>query len=383
MNATPRGMSLKTFNKTWLPWILITLIGAFILGPIAFPAEREYYRGEPESTAPEGTRAAFQVLKKQGIDTKIAYNANQIGNLDHDTTLIVLPAPFLGILNTEAIEKAAKNAGRVVLIETAQHDLEQLGLYPTGKTASPKDIKLAEHSNTCEAYTGKARRAESTMRRTNPGGDTLQCFTDETGALLTIWPNRDGTDYVTLEDLSILTNRDITLHDHAALTLTLLGSLPKAVIYYEMPSDEYLLPQNQGIWPLLPPWAFWAGITLLLAATALTYAKGRRFGPLASERLPVIINAGETERAGASLAREGKHVQWALTMAQSRARRNLKKALYLPANAAEELLINTLATRTNRPAGELRTLLYNTQIKTETELQQRVEALDNLTQEVK
>ena len=71
-----------------------------------------------------------------------------------------------------------------------------------------------------------------------------------------------------------------------------------------------------------------------------------------------------------------------MSLIQSRARRKLRRALYLPNRASEEELTNTLAAKLNTPTSELHTLLYDANVLNEKELTQRSHKIDQLIQEV-
>lgn len=382
MNATARGMTLKTFSKTWLPLILIFILLVLVITAKGINTQDEYRDYEPESPGRSGTKAVIEVLKKQGIQTKIAYKDSDIGPVDRDTTLVLLDDGLDWFDITDSLKTKAQQAGRVILFGVQDYRLKEFGLDIDSYTNGVAMPGVNENSSACLPYIGKAKNASVTIVREHQTPGVIQCFRTDSGSLLSIWPAEDGPEYILVSDPAAFTNANVQNLDNAALALTLYGANPKAVFHYERPNIQQQSPANAPLWQLLPPWVFWAGMTLLFAALALMIAKGRRLGPLAREPLLVIISASEIEEARASLAREGKHASWAMSLIQSRARRKLRRALYLPNRASEEELTNTLAAKLNKPASELRALLYDANVLNEKELTQRSHKIDQLIQEV-
>lgn len=386
MSATPRGMGLKTFSQSWLGWIALALIALLVLAPLAFPGDRDYEAGDPDSPDTDGMKAVAKVLEQMGVNTSTKSAPRNL-DVDSDTTLVLLHDSSDLFTITPELTEAAARAGRVVVFGMSDDRIEEFGVPASSLDVWGIDTEVVTASPICKPYVGRAHRIEATEQRsfiepTPDSGDIITCFEGSQGAFMHVWPaNDEHPEFVLVEDLSIFTNSQITIYDHAALALALFGAHPNAAFYY--PSLDFLpSPAEQGLWGLLPPWAYWAAGMLLIAAAALMVAKGRRLGPLASEPLPVVVNASEVEYARASLAREGKHVQWTLGLLQSKARRELMRALYLPSGADEDTLLSALATRVNQPIDRLRALLYQTDISTEQELAKRVKELDNLIQEV-
>lgn len=382
MNATARGMTFKTFSKTWLPLILIFVLLVLVITAKGANTQGDYKDYEPESPKRSGNKAVIQVLKKQGIQTTIAYKDSEVGPVDRDTTLVFLDDGLDWMDISDALKTKAQQAGRVILVGMQDYQLKEFGLDIDSYTNGVVAPGITENSSKCLPYIGKAKNVSVTIVREHQTPGVIQCFRSDSGSLLSIWPATDDPEYILISDRSAFTNANVQSLNNAALALTLYGAHPKAVFYYERPSIQQQSPANAKLWQLLPPWVFWAGVALLFAAFALMIAKGRRLGPLAREPLPVIISASEIEEARASLAREGKHASWAMALIQSRARRKLRRALYLPARASEEELTNTLAAKLNKPTSELHALLYDAEVSTEKELTQRSHKIDQLIQEV-
>lgn len=134
--------------------------------------------------------------------------------------------------------------------------------------------------------------------------DAVTCFPDDTGdafALLrvpaTLAPG--GTVTVLGAD-PILTNDRIAEQGSAALALGVLGERRRLVWYTPSPDDAAGdAPPTLG--ELTPGWVTPAILLLGAAALAAAVWRGRRFGPLVVERLPVVVRADETAEGRARL----------------------------------------------------------------------------------
>ena len=62
MNASARGMTLKTFSKTWLPLILIFILLVLVITAKGINTQGEYRDYEPESPGRSGTKAVIEAV---------------------------------------------------------------------------------------------------------------------------------------------------------------------------------------------------------------------------------------------------------------------------------------------------------------------------------
>ncbi len=92
--------------------------------------------------------------------------------------------------------------------------------------------------------------------------------------------------------------------------MNLLGRHPTLVWYMPGIGDSDLADSNPSLGELTPPWVSPVIVLLLLAGVAAAIWRGRRFGPLVSERLPVTVRAAETTEGRGRLyahARDALH----------------------------------------------------------------------------
>ena len=106
----------------------------------------------------------------------------------------------------------------------------------------------------------------------------------------------------------------------------------------------------------VPPDAWWEA---LVTAIAAAFWRGRRFGPLVVENLPVTVRASETTAGRARLyARAGDPVH-ALDQLRLGARDRIARALGLPAHAQPSEVADAAAARLNVDRADVRSILVD------------------------
>jgi hypothetical protein len=118
---------------------------------------------------------------------------------------------------------------------------------------------------------------------------------------------RDGKFLALVEGASLFTNEYLAQRGNAALGLALLGQTDHVVWYVPSLSDSDLeWDPASSLGNLTPDWVTPAILLLLIAGIAAGIWRGRRFGPLVAETLPVTVRASETMHGRAHLtARSG------------------------------------------------------------------------------
>merc|ERR1711960_34413 len=122
------------------------------------------------------------------------------------------------------------------------------------------------------------------------GGAQATCYPDgEAYGLL-------GSGSVTAIDADgVFTNDALADEGNAALAIGLLGAHERVVWYVASAGDTDLPVTDPTLGELTPPWVTPAITLLVLAGLVAGISRGRRFGPLVAERLPVTVRAGETD----------------------------------------------------------------------------------------
>lgn len=241
---------------------------------------------DPESAGADGARAIARVLAAEGIEVRIARDRAAASEAlqGADATLVLPDVPGL---SDHAVRELTGDAADVVLLEPQSRTLRLL-LAGSASAGAYADDTLEP-----ECTLPAARRAGGIVAGElfSPGHDVTGCYPrDEGFALLTA---TDGARTVTAVDgRALLANDSVDQAGNAALALALLGARPTLVWYLPSLGDADAAPPTLG--ELTPPWVTPAIVLLLVAGVTAGLWRGRRFGPLVAETLPVTVRAAET-----------------------------------------------------------------------------------------
>ncbi|GAA2984457.1 hypothetical protein JOD63_001920 [Microbacterium terrae] len=300
--AAPPTKSRTRGVAAWIG-IAVVLLAVGAVGAVITQAAEWAERGslDPESAGPTGTRALVEVLRDHGVEVVVARDrAAASAALAGGTATLVLPdAPAL---SDDAIEALAADATDVVLIDPRARTLDLF--FPGAEPAGVAGV--AEVDPACADDTAVRAGAVAPGAVFRPaGGDIVRCYPsgDAFGML--------ADDSVAALDATVVfTNEHLATGGNAALAIGLLGEHPRVVWYVPGLLDTDLENADPSLGELTPPWVSPVIVLLLVAGVAAAIHRGRRFGPLVAERLPVTVRAAETTEGRAHLyarARDAVH----------------------------------------------------------------------------
>lgn len=382
--ATAKGTTARELGRSWGVWLIVGLVAIIILS-VVFGYEKEFNPLDPRSAQPNGTRALVKVLKDQGVDVDLVFRAEDLPEVDENTTVLVSKSPNFDDTVDEAIPDFVKQSGRAVFLNVS--NLQMLGIetYPDWV---PRDFNTPAIDENCSDFFGQAREITpgqlvftSSTEYVPPPLRT--CFKTEDAYSVGIWPRTDAhPDYVWVLSEDMFTNQQITSHHNAAAALSLLGNNPHLVWFYPDPTGALIDPAEWGVWSILPRWTYSVGLLLILTTLAFMFWRGRRFGPLAYEKLPVTVKSSETVVSHGHLVHQTKDTGWAIKSLQRQAQRKIRKALLLPDEMREETFVSTVAQRVGRSDQEIYNLLFAPFTGNENQMVKRAKELDALIEEV-
>ncbi|WP_084033361.1 DUF4350 domain-containing protein [Arthrobacter sp. 35/47] len=367
--------------RSWI--ILGVLLGtAVLIGALAAGSgEREPL--SPENPAPEGARAAAEVLGRSGVDVVRAESFDDAVDAlqgPDDTLLLHDPDSWLSAEQLAALGGGL--ADRTVLVEPGLAALTELadgvrsaGVVPAGSEeplpadcANPDARAAAEVSAGGLSYRGPGTCFPLPQDDgANPAG-IFVTTADETVAVL-----GHG---------AIMSNGLIDDEGNAALTLRVLGSTPTLVWY--QPTAEDLAVTSGPVDPrsLLPgfvdPLMFWLLVTALIAILW----RGRRLGPLVAEPLPVVVRSAETAAGRARLYQDAGAVAHAAETLRSATLIRLAAALRIPPDGPRSSVVEAAGRRTTRDYTDLDRLLNSYTPSSDAQLVQWSQELEKLEQEI-
>lgn len=336
------------------------------------------------NAGPDGGRAVSEILGRHGVDVagvdsfSTALAALQTGT---DSTLLLYDRN--GILDESQLERLTVEATRVVLVTPRLSTLtaldagiSQAGVVPeTSPTLEPGCWNdAAETAGTVSGESGFLYSVEG------DGGNTV-CYRppgSEAGLLAT---TEDGTLSV-LGSTELISNAGLDERGHSALALRTLGGSGDLVWYLPGLADVSGAGSPQTLNELAPDWVAFLGPWLVFVAALAILWRGRRFGPLVFEPLPVVVKAAETAEGRARLYHDSHAVDRARDNLRAGTLVRLAKELRLGPEASADDVARAVAQIVDRPEGSLRELI-NERPLNEARLVRWSQELDNLENEVR
>lgn len=351
---TPR---LRTRARRSLFWVVLTVFGLLVVG-IVFSLAGAGDQGapplDPTSANPDGGRAVARVLADEGVSVVPAESADDAGaalaDAVGDATLLVVDGPYL---DPERLADLIADASSVVIVDPAFRTLRAVapdvllsGAADDGAVDADCSIPAAE----------RAERATVTGTF-SIDGDGEGCFPVGDGrfGVVTV----EGTTAVTVVGSpEVFANGSVTQHGNAALALGLLGGSETLVWYIPGLADvEADAPPTIG--ELTPGWVVPTLLLVLAATIAAGLWRGRRFGPLVVEPLPVTVKAGETMEGRARLYQRSSARLRAVDSLRIGTIDRIASMLALSRHADAVEVAAAAAALTGRNPGEVRAVLVD------------------------
>ena len=289
-----------------------------------------------------------------------------------------------GILGTDRLDELAAAAERLVVAEPGFGALEALapGVRLAGAASGPIDDVA------CTA--GPAERAEalsSGQRLLTVDDEAVAarwqgCFRDgEFGYAVVTGPGPSGGDVALVAATTVFENEHVDESGNAALAIGLLGASDELVWYLPGPGDADAA-EAPTLAELTPGWVSPVMVLAIAVTIAAGVWRGRRFGPLVVERLPVQVPAGETSEGRARLYARSASRGHALDQLRIGAIGRIAAVLRLPRSAPVEEVAEAAAHATGRDAASVARLLLEARPAGDRELVDLAAELDRLEHDV-
>lgn len=351
-------------------WVLVSVLVAAVLA-VAFlfvsrgPGPASSAPLDPRNPTANGAQALARVLESQGIQVVVARGQAELerAGADADTTVFVARTAALAESTTEVLADVASTAERLVLIAPDRSVLRYLapdvGLTDARRAA--QDL-VAVDCGTTDVRAGETLSRSQVEYRSNLAD--AACFThDGSSVYLALARRGSSPPTVLLGSTTALTNDQITEGSNSAIALRMLGHSGR-VIWYVPSREDVPAGDDAGLSSLLPTWL---GPVLALGAVAfvgLVLWRGRRFGRLVPEPLPVVVRAVETTESRGRLYRRARDASRAGATLQLATRTRVADYLGLPrptatiaSRGADQALVAAASAASGRPVDEVGALL--------------------------
>lgn len=316
----------------WIGTSLLVAVATFTLIGLNGTAPGARAPLHPESASPEGAKALVQVLNEHGVPVHLAQgresSLKKLGTSDISTLVITAPAvpSDAAIASIKELVAAADQTVFLIADEKVLADfkLGEIGSFSAENTVSEPGNQACPESRF--AAVGEIRA--QVLLVPHPG--VQGCFTNADGeAALLVSPNslnsEGGATISMIDAREIFDNAHLAQDGNAALAFALLGGTDQVIWYLASPED--LAADRIGtLAALTPKWVTPVMLLLLITAVFAALWRGRRFGPLVEEHLPVTVRASETMIGRARLtARNGDSPHAALALREGATQRLARK----------------------------------------------------------
>jgi hypothetical protein len=340
-------------------WLLAT--GAVLL--VACLALALYGSGarggnlDPRSYDPGGSHALSALLGDRGVtvtatsDLATALNAAHAG----DTLVVVRPQ----YLDADELEQVAGTPADLVVVAADSDVVVDLG----GITALPA-VKAADADDTETIDPACALRAAQVAGPAELGDEIytsvsgVSCYPINGGyGLLRLADS--GRSVTFLGDAAPLQNSSLADEGNAALAVGLLDAHPHVEWLVPLAESPQAATSGQSdVTDLLPARLKFAFDQLVIAVIVIALWRGRRFGRLVREELPVVVRRAEVVVGRARLYQRSKARGTAADALRGGSRDRMSRRLGFGVHPNPAALIDAVAARTQRPASDVAQLLY-------------------------
>lgn len=335
--------------------VLVGALGAVIVSSNQW-TERE--RFDPESAGPDGTRALARILEQNGVPVDIVRDRHAArGALAEGAATLVLPDSPL--LSDETFTELADAATDVVVAEPRSRSIRLLfdgridGYGDTDPVAPACALPDADRAGTIVVGATIAAGSAGCY----PVGDAFGL----------VWEQRGQGRAVAVDGSELFTNARLAENGNAALALNLLGAQPRVVWYVPALGDADP-GEASSLGELTPGWVSPVILLAMAAALAAALWRGRRFGPLVRERLPVTVRGTETTRGRGRLYASSHDAGHAARILAAGSTGRLARSLGLAPTAPAETVVDAVAARLRRDRDEVRRALVPAPPRTDREL---------------
>jgi Domain of unknown function (DUF4350) len=345
-------------GRAWILIAAVLVLGAIVVliiqGGTRTPGP-SLGAGNP---APAGSKALVEVLRQHGVDVTEARSVDVAVDAAHGGATVFLYDEF-GLLGDERLGELAAASDRLVVAEPAFGALETLapGVRLAGAATGTLDdvacdVRAAERAG---VVSGGQRLL--TIDDAAQGEGWQGCFRDgEFGYAVAIGPGSAGGELALVAATTVFTNDRIDDEGNAALAIGLLGASDELVWYLPGPgdADSAAAPTLADLTP------GWVSPVIVLAIAVLIAAgvwRGRRFGPLVTENLPVQVPAGETSEGRARLYARSSARGHAVDQLRIGTIERLAALLRLPRSADVESVAQAASIATGRDAASVMRVL--------------------------
>jgi hypothetical protein len=361
--STPR---LRTTARGLVYWIVIAIILViFGLSTVALTgSSQSKARLSGTNVGANGAAALVAVLRQDGVQvytprTLAAAEKDAAVDPAHTTVALYDQA---GTLRDPELKELSARSQNLILVDPGSATTKFLA--PSIQRAAPS--KSGALAAQCDLPGGRRAGSVTGIRDLYriAGDNGSGCFPESSYYGL-VRQTGHAQKITVVGATTTFTNGSILQKGNSALALGLFGQ-SKHLVWY-LPSGSDAVGKADGVIPVPP----WVTPVIVLAGAVLVAAgvwRGRRFGPVVVERMPVFVRASETLEGRARLYQKSSDRTHALDSLRIGAIGRLARACGLSARASVDDVVGAAARVTGQNPAELARLLVDDLPATDAEL---------------
>ncbi|MFI7643695.1 DUF4350 domain-containing protein [Nonomuraea sp. NPDC049400] len=330
--------------------LVLVAIGSVLLGPQRGPSRAL----DPDDTSLAGSKALAEVLRSRGV-TVDRVDSVQAAVDKAGTGPRLLLITDMSYFNEYALSRIPGD--RLIVGNLPALEALAPGVRIDQGPARPRS-REPECALPAAAAAGSAYMGGTAF--TGPAGAT-GCYPSRKGYTLISFPNAGGVTTV-VGDGGFMTNQRLAEDGNAALALNLIGT-GKPVTWLVRPDNpppiaELPVERSKSMYDLMPDSIRWTIYMSLVALAVTAFWRGRRLGPVVTEKLPVVVRAAETVEGRGRLYRARRARQRAADSLRAGTIDRLAPRLGLASGAGQHEVVAALAARTGQDPHQVGAALY-------------------------
>ncbi|WP_308493295.1 DUF4350 domain-containing protein [Microbacterium terrisoli] len=294
----------------WVVIAVVIVVGGIAAAVIAGLVQwNKHDLLDPDSTGANGARALAHVLSTHGVHVEVARTGDEVdralaeagrrGGQHAHATLVLPDSPLLTDKHFSSLSGAAEDV--VIMQPLARGMRLTFDARPAGFGA---DAPVAPQC-AVDAAVRAGAILPATLYTLSAQPDVQTCYRSGQDVAL-LQRTLAGSRITAIDGSELFTNATLTQNGNAALAVNLLGAHDTLIWFVPRNADPGIQPPTLG--ELTPSWVSPVIVLLLVAGIAAAIWRGRRFGPLVAENLPVTVRAIETTDGRARLYARSRDV---------------------------------------------------------------------------
>lgn len=369
--------TIRQASRAWRFWVIVGVVAILVAFASILISGAVGSGGPPLSptnASPEGSKALAQVLRQQGVTvtaTTTMEATRTAATSPSDTTIFVVDGGHF--LDANQLNELGRLSRHLIVMTP---DFDQLdALAPEVALAGDvSGVVTADCTLRSVTQAGSVTGTGSGYRMIGTDPDALQCLDSGDNVHSLIQLTHNGALVTVVGTSAAFSNQFVINEGNAAFALGLLGDSSNLV--WLLPSiDEAAGPTAAD---LTPAWVSVVIVMLIIVTIAAGFWRGRRFGPLVVENLPVVVRSSETMQGRARLYEKSSSRLHALDALRIGTIDRLGAKCGLPRSSSVDDIIRAVAAITHRPAPEIAHLLRDADPLSDADLVRLSDALLDL-----